>query len=202
MGDRPVRWDHSVECHDQLVSSLGTGLRRALDVGCGDGFLARRLREVADEVVALDPHLLSLERARQRHPADGVTLACGSVLDAPLRPGSFDAVTCVMVLHHVDEDVGLRRMADLLAPGGRLVVIGCGRRTWRDLPWDCVGFASHRWLCWRRGGFWVQDSPMVWPPPHTYPEIRELAERVLPGCRFERKVLFRYVLTWTKEPSG
>jgi ubiquinone/menaquinone biosynthesis C-methylase UbiE len=198
MGDRPVRWDHSIEYHDELVSSLGTGLRRALDVGCGDGFLARRLREVADEVVGLDPHLASLGRARDRHPTPGVRLVCGGVLDAPFRPGSFDAVTCVMVLHHMDEEAGLRRMADLLAPGGRLVVLGCGRRTRRDALWDVAGFATHRVRSLRRGGFWVQDSPMVWPPPHTWPEIRALAERVLPGCRWERKVLFRYVLTWTK----
>jgi ubiquinone/menaquinone biosynthesis C-methylase UbiE len=199
MGDR---WDHSIEYHDELVSSLGTGLRRALDVGCGDGFLALRLREVADEVVGLDPHLPSLRMATDRHQAPEVSLVCGGVLDAPFPSGSFDAVTCVMVLHHMDEEAGLRRMGDLLAPGGRLVVIGCGRRTWRDLPWDVAGFVAHRMLVRRRGGFWVQESPMVWPPPHTHPEVRALAERVTPCCRWERKVLFRYVLTWTKEPSG
>lgn len=197
-----ARWDHSVEYHDDVLEALGPGRHRVLDAGCGDAFLARRLREVADHVVGLDPDGPSLERARERHEAPGVSLVQGDLLDAPFAPASFDGVACLMVLHHVDEEAGLRRMADLLRPGGTLVVLGCGRRTWRDLPWDAVGFATHRVLTWRRGGFWVQDSPMVWPPPHTWPEIRALCERVLPGCRWERKVLFRYLLTWTKEPTG
>ena len=195
MGDR---WGHSIHYHDALVAPLGTGLRRVLDVGCGDGYLSLRLREVADQVVGLEPHGPSLELAQRRHSAPGVTFVQGDMLDAPFPDGSFDAVTCVMALHHVDEEVALQRLAELVRPGGHLGVIGCGRRTWRDLPWDAIGFVAHRVLRRRRAGSWPQESPMVWPPPHTWLEVRELAERTLPGSRYERKVLFRYVLTWTK----
>jgi ubiquinone/menaquinone biosynthesis C-methylase UbiE len=195
MGDR---WGHSIHYYDDLLAPMGTGLRRVLDVGCGDGHLALRLREVADQVVGLETHRRSLELAQARHAAPGVTFVRGDMLQAPFPAGSFDAVTCVMALHHVDEEVALQRLADLVRPGGHLGVIGCGRRTWRDLLWDSAGFVTHRVLSRRHGGAWSQESPMVWPPPHTWTEARSLAERALPGCRYERKVLFRYVLTWTR----
>ena len=195
MGDR---WGHSIHYYDDLLAPLGTGLGRALDVGCGDGHLTLRLRDLAESVVGLEPHAPSLDLARARHSAPGVAFVRGDMLDAPFPPASFDAVTCVMALHHVDEEVALRRLADLVRPGGHLGVIGCGRRTFRDAGWDAIGFVSHRVLSRRHGGAWFQESPMVWPPPHTWAQFRALAERTLPGCRYERKVLFRYVLTWTK----
>ena len=47
-------------------------------------------------------------------------------------------------------------------------------------------------------GEWESPAPTVWPPPHTYAEVRSLAERVLPGARFRRHLYFRYSITWTR----
>jgi hypothetical protein len=47
-------------------------------------------------------------------------------------------------------------------------------------------------------GTWHSPAPRVWPPPHTYAEIRALAEHTLPGARFRRHLLFRYSITWTR----
>jgi hypothetical protein len=57
-----------------------------------------------------------------------------------------------------------------------------------------LGNALHRMT----KGYWEQMAPTVWPPPLTYAQMRRVADRVLPGVRFRRHLLWRYSLTWTK----
>jgi SAM-dependent methyltransferase len=103
----------------------------------------------------------------------------------------------VAALHHLDPAAALTRMAGLLAPGGTLVVSGVARSRWSDLPLDAVAVIAN--LGYRAvRGYWHHPSPIVWPPPHTYREIRALAGDLLPGVRYRRHLLWRYSLTWTR----
>jgi len=47
------------------------------------------------------------------------------------------------------------------------------------------------------GGY---TSPIVWPPPLTYPGTRRAAARVLPGVRYRRRLYWRYSLIWHRPP--
>jgi SAM-dependent methyltransferase len=92
---------------------------RVLDVGAGIGTHTLRLRELADEVVALEPdaELAGILRGR----GTGVEVVEG---DAGAVEGPFDAIVCFNVLEHIAEDVGtLRRFRELLAPGGVLLLL-------------------------------------------------------------------------------
>lgn len=106
-------------------------------------------------------------------------------------------VASVATLHHLpDLPTGLQRLADLTAPGGVLVVIGLARAT---PPYDYavngVGAVAHRWFALRRG-YWEHTAPTVWPPPHSYAQVRQCAEEQLPGVRWRQLPMFRYALTW------
>ena len=84
---------------------------RVLEIGCGDGALARELDAAGYEVVAIDP--VAPEGAIFRR----VTLA---ELD---EAGPFDAAVAAFSLHHVHElDAALDRVVALLAPGGIVCV--------------------------------------------------------------------------------
>ncbi len=84
---------------------------RVLEIGCGDGALARELDAAGYEVVAIDP--VAPEGAIFRR----VTLA---ELD---EPGPFDAAVAAFSLHHVHAlDAALDRVVELLAPGGVVCV--------------------------------------------------------------------------------
>ena len=50
-------------------------------------------------------------------------------------------------------------------------------------------------------GCWEQPSPTVWPPPHSYRQIRALAGATLPGVRYRRHLLWRYSPVWVKPAS-
>lgn len=84
---------------------------RLLEVGAGDGELARALAATGYDVVAIDPA-----------PSGAGVRACPlHELDEPAA--SFDAAVAVVSLHHVDPLAeSLRRLAEVLKPGGPLLV--------------------------------------------------------------------------------
>jgi len=106
------------------ASRVGPG-GEALDVCCGTGDLAIELRRVAGpsgRVVGLDfsPQMLAV--AARKCPA--VEWVQGDALALPFADGAFDAVTVGFGVRNLaDLDRGLREMARVLKPGGRLVIL-------------------------------------------------------------------------------
>jgi SAM-dependent methyltransferase len=196
-------WNHNAHYHPLVLAAVPPGASRALDAGCGEGSLARSLARAVPHVVALDRSAAALTVARARDDSGGrVAYVRGDLLSAPLAAASFDVVTAVASLHHGDEAAGLRRLAGLLRPGGRLVVVGLARETVGGLPFAAASVVAHQWHHrWRHReqarSHPESTAPTAWPPPHTYPELRRLAAQVLPGAEFRRHLLWRYSLTWT-----
>ncbi|MFG1906810.1 class I SAM-dependent methyltransferase [Kribbella sp. NPDC048928] len=190
------RWNHNIHYHPKILQAVPDGAERALDIGCGEGMLARELREVVPDVTGIDLDAPSLELARGY--GDGVSYVHGDFLEYPLESASYDMIGSVATLHHVDARVGLLRMRELLRPGGALVVVGLARtRLPRDLPYEVAGMVvgtAHRAV----KGYWQHSAPLVWPPPMTFPEMRDLAVDVLPGATYRRHLLYRYSITWKK----
>ena len=52
------------------------------------------------------------------------SLIAADVFTHPFAPSSFDLVTANAMLHHVDAERGLRRMRELVRPGGVLAIVG------------------------------------------------------------------------------
>ena len=99
---------------------------RVLEVGCGDGRLARALAAAGHRVVAIDPE--APEGPIFRRVA----------LERFADEGPFDAVVASRSLHHIhDLPRGLDRIAGLLHPSGTLVV--------NDYAYDRVDERTLRW---------------------------------------------------------
>lgn len=131
--------------------------RTVIDIGAGAGGSAAAFAEAlggsggAVTIVDSVPELLSEAVARARHSAGpGVDVrsatadaAAEELVDTArsVNGGGADLVFASFVVHHLpDQLAGLRRLAELLAPGGRLAVLESGLEP-RVLPWD-VGLAE------------------------------------------------------------
>jgi SAM-dependent methyltransferase len=93
------------------------GRRRVLDVGCGEGQVARRLAARGAEVVGIDPTAGQIDVAVAR--AGGPTYLRGNAGMLPLRDSVFDAVVMCLVIEHIeDHATAISEMARVLEPGG------------------------------------------------------------------------------------
>jgi len=93
-----------------VLESLPPAPARVLEVGAGDGELARALAEAGYEVVAIDP------AAAADGPVRAVELH-------ELEEAPFDTAVAVVSMHHVRPlPDSCRRLAELIEPGGRLVL--------------------------------------------------------------------------------
>jgi SAM-dependent methyltransferase len=96
---------------DFITTRLPPAPARVLDAGCGDGFLADRLRAGGYDVTAID-----VDPARAR-PGVRIADLCG------FRAEPYGAVVLSLSLHHMASLTGALASAEaLLARGGRLIV--------------------------------------------------------------------------------
>lgn len=99
-----------------------------LVAGCGTSQAARHAARYPDrQVVAVDVSATSVEHTRrlaERHGLDNLQAHQLPVERVPELGSVFDHVVCTGVLHHLaDPAVGLRRLADVMAPGGALTLM-------------------------------------------------------------------------------
>ncbi|WP_405639426.1 class I SAM-dependent methyltransferase [Streptomyces sp. NBC_00019] len=101
---------------------------RVLDVGCGTGYLTRRMAKAVGPTGAalgIDPatEVVEYARGRTREAHCSYETGVGEALSA--ADGSFDVVVSCLAVHHLPEDLrpaALREMYRVLRPGGRLLV--------------------------------------------------------------------------------
>ncbi|WP_051133104.1 class I SAM-dependent methyltransferase [Nocardia paucivorans] len=187
---RDPYWNHNTHYHPWLLRQLPDSVATALDVGCGDGLLARKLATRCESVLGVDSDAQVLDHA---DPAPQVRFRQE---DFRRTTGTFEVVTAVAVLHHVPLVEGLTALRRLVAPGGLLLVIGLWKSTPRHdfgylplLPATSVVQALHRH---RRG----DPDVTLRDPVETIGQIRTAAAEILPGARIRRRLMWRYTLRW------
>jgi 2-polyprenyl-3-methyl-5-hydroxy-6-metoxy-1,4-benzoquinol methylase len=189
-------WNANIHYDGRLDACVPASATSVLDVGCGDGFLAARLARRVPHVVAIDADAPVLGRARARFPDAKVTWCHGDVLTHPLGRESFDAVVSNATLHQLpDAGEALRRLSQLVRPGGTLAIVGFVRTEWRDLPWAMTALAC-RGVANRVRGKWEHTAPKTWPPPDTLRQLRRSLREALPGARISRLLMGRYLIVW------
>lgn len=122
---------------DTLIATIvAQAPREVLEVGCGPGRLAERLREEHGiRLTALDSSARMVELARAR----AVDAQLGDVAALPFEDDRFDLVIAAWMLYHVpDLDGGLAEITRVLRPGGRLIAVTNSERHLSEL-WQAVG---------------------------------------------------------------
>ena len=204
----PEPWSHNLHYHRVILGAVPPGCERALDVGCGTGALARHLKRLVPHVTGIDRDERSIQLARAHPGATGIRYRQADFLTASFEPASLDLVTSIASLYHMDARAALRRMSDLLRPGGVLAVVGLARASWPAELAALIPASAGTQLhlaasaIRRRGApgrpAIAYQPPVIWPPPMTYRDMRLLATDMLPGVRYRHHLYWRYSLVWTK----
>src|SRR5207253_899709 len=106
-----------------LLRLIPPAAATALDVGCGDGVLARAVARRGIRVLGLDlsPGMIALARARTEAGLDA-SFRVADVMTEPLPERGFDVVLSVNAVHHLPLDRVVPRLAAAVAPGGVLLI--------------------------------------------------------------------------------
>src|SRR4051812_6530440 len=103
---------------DQFLRLLPPPGRQTLDIGCGEGRLARDLKELGHHVAGIDSSPSLVAAAREFDPSMDVRLADAAAL--PLDDACADLAVAFMSLQDIDEmPAAVREAARVLEPGGR-----------------------------------------------------------------------------------
>jgi SAM-dependent methyltransferase len=117
-------WDRDVA--DVVLRALPPAPARVLEVGCGEGRLARSMSGAGYRVVAIDPH------APEGSLFERVTI------EEFVASEPFDAAVATLSLHHiVDLDAAVAKIAGLVVPGGTFVLV--------EFAWDRFDEATAGW---------------------------------------------------------
>jgi SAM-dependent methyltransferase len=104
---------------DQFLRLVPPPGRQTVDIGCGEGRLARDLKQRGHRIVAIDSSPSLVAAARECDPSMDVRLADAAAL--PLDDASADLAIAFMSLQDIDAmPAAIQDVARVLAPGGRL----------------------------------------------------------------------------------
>lgn len=161
---------------------------RLLDVATGTGDLAIALATACAgaTVVGLDPSTNMLEIARrkigQRGLTDRIELVEGDAQALPQRNCEIDAATIAFGIRNVpDREQGLRELARVVRPGGRIAVLELGEPR-RGVLGTMARWHSHHlvpriggWLSGSREYAYLQRSVAAFPPPDAFAALMRRA---------------------------
>jgi SAM-dependent methyltransferase len=147
------------DVHAYVRAALPAPPARVLEIGAGDGSLARALRAAGYDVTAVDP---------MAEPDSGVEPIPLHAVEAP--PRHFDAAVAIVSLHHVVPlGESLRRLSEVLRHGARLVV--------DEMDLDAYD---------PRAAVWWLGHSQVEKDPHDM--LAELQEHIIPVSRIREEL--------------
>lgn len=107
---------------------------RVLDLACGTGTLAIKIRQIsaATEVTGIDgdPAILSIARRKAERAGARVQFDLGDACSLPYPDSRFDRVLSSLFFHHLDREQkaqALQEVFRILRPGGQLHVADWGK---------------------------------------------------------------------------
>ncbi len=193
-----MSWNHNTHYHGIVLDAIPADCRRALDVGCGRGVLARKLASRCREVIAIDSDPKCITRAKtSAWLPNNISFFNGDVMREPLSAESFDFIVAVATLHHLPLRAAVERFRELLRPAGVLVVVGLYRITTPlDYAFSAVALPIS-WIIRRVVGEEEVGAPLQ-EPAETLRTIRKQCHALMPGAVLRRRFFFRYTLIWRK----
>ena len=120
-----MRPGYSREAINFALPPAPAGGGSLLEVGCGSGQATRSLVGRGYRITAIDisPNLLEIARRRFRNRPE-ISFGQVSFEDfIPEKGETFDVILAPTSWHWIDPDIGLRKAAELLLPGGRLSIM-------------------------------------------------------------------------------
>ena len=115
--------EHSLRQLIGLMANYPNG-KKLLDLGCGNGWLARRLAELGMEVLGLDKNETELRQASRLFRENNLSFVCGDVFHASLDGFQFDTILLASCIQYFPDIAALvSRLLNLVKYSGNILII-------------------------------------------------------------------------------
>jgi 2-polyprenyl-3-methyl-5-hydroxy-6-metoxy-1,4-benzoquinol methylase len=188
-----------------IVGKVPAGAGSLVDVGCGSGRLTRAAARRVRRALGIDLSPRMIESARSRTPPDAaIEYRVSDVMTEELREAPFDVVLALNLVHHAPLADVVRRLVDVTAPGGTLLIQDVVDRP--GVRYAPLNAAALVWnvVAQPRAARAVRALYISHGEGETYLTPREVAARyasLLPGGQIHHHLSWRYSIVWTK-PLG
>ncbi|OIQ18392.1 MAG: hypothetical protein BM556_09020 [Bacteriovorax sp. MedPE-SWde] len=129
-----------VGMHKMIMNLVGSSpLKKHVDIGCGTGGLLETLSTQTEELYGFDISDEALKFCKQRGYPEHLLIK-GDGVALPFEDNSFDSVTAIGVIEHIEDDQKfIEELYRILKPGGELVMVTSSFQ----LLWSSHDVANH-----------------------------------------------------------
>ena len=203
---------HNDHYHNFLLRQLPAHCDNSLEIGCGTGSFSRGLAKRSQHVLALDlsPEMIQIAGERSAKFSN-IDFQLANVINLPLAVEGFDCIATIATLHHLPLAEMLLKMKTALKPGGVLLILDLFEPEGAiDAVLNLLALPVSVGLrLIHHGRLLPQRAERAAWNAHAshdlYPklsEVQALCNRILPGAKIRKHLLWRYSVVWEKPVSG
>ena len=191
-------WNHNTAYHNWVLSNV-KGRDSILDVGCGEGLLIYKLSKVCKNIIGIDTHEPSIEKAKKRiKNINNVSIIKTGFEEYNEKDNTYEAIIFVASIHHMNFNLSIKKSAKLLKPGGVLLIVGLAR------PKRFIDYFIEyaRFIPCKIGDMFHEVKGDVGAPikdaEETMEDIINITKKELPNSKIKYALYYRYLLKWIK----
>lgn len=196
------QWNHNNHYHKEILKQIPIGIKKSLDIGCGEGEFAAMLSQRSKSTIGIDSHEMAISKGKKDYQyRENLLLINDNFMNYDFREELFDAITCIATLHHLETEKALVKMKKLLAPGGTLIILGLYKESsLADFFWSLMSIPLNLLFQIKNRKKKNAGVPMkVQLPKQSIRDLKNYFKSILPEAKFARKLFWRYMLVWNKK---
>jgi 2-polyprenyl-3-methyl-5-hydroxy-6-metoxy-1,4-benzoquinol methylase len=188
-----------------IVGQIPAGAGSLVDVGCGSGRLTRAAVRRTRRALGVDLSFRMIASARSRTAPDAtIDYRVSDVMTEELPEAPFDVVLTVNMVHHAPRADVVRRLVELTAPAGTVLIQDVVDRS--GLRYALVNAAAlaRNVVAQPRAARSVRALYSSHGEGEKYLTPREVVgsyASLLPGAKIHHRLSWRYSIVWTR-PLG
>lgn len=109
--------------HQAITKHIPKDAKLILDVGCGNGWVAKYFLAKGKNVISMDIALKNPTKVLKENPGENHAAVVADAYHLPFKKNSFDAIIAAEIMEHVyDPKLFISSLMEVLKPDGKLVI--------------------------------------------------------------------------------